>query len=248
MTITCRLISETVAKSYGVTVRDLNSRRKGDGIILPRHMSWTLARRLTERSYPEIGRFMGGRDHTSIIHGVRRIEKAISTDPQIAANYAQLVDVVTVLGEASDKSDRIAVRFHDIDPLETAEAFLEAKFRDFIPSLEAIRALCMGVLHYVTELDHANAMLAQAETELEQARSASAAEAAAWQGERSGLEGRVWELAVEKANADSVLRGASTVVARFKTLLAAETTINERPARKALEASLKTLQTTFERI
>ncbi|QND45228.1 hypothetical protein HB780_05590 (plasmid) [Rhizobium lusitanum] len=248
MTITCRLISETVAKSYGVTVRDLNSRRKGDGVVLPRHMSWTLARRLTERSFPEIGRFMGGRDHTTIIHGVRRIEEALGSDPQIAANYMQLVEVITVLGEASDKADRTAVRFHDIDPLETAEAFLEAKFRDFMPSLEAIRALCMGVLHYVTELDHANAMLAQAETELERHQDILNTQTDLWHRERSTLEDRLANLALGTVRTDAALAAAATVVTKLKALNSAQMTINERPARKALEASLKTLQTTFERI
>jgi hypothetical protein len=234
--ISCRLISETVAKSYGVTVRDLNSRRVDKAIILPRHMSWTLARKLTERTLPEIGRHMGGRDHTTIMYGIRKIEAEIDADPEIASNYSHLVEAITVLGEASETADRIAVRFHDIDPLETAETVLEAKFRDVIPSMEAIRALCMGVQHFAAELSSA-----------EECSREVLAEAKTWQEERAALQDRLSNLTLGASRTDELLQATALVVSKFKALRNAEYSAGERPARKALEDSLKALQTTFER-
>lgn len=236
MTITCRLISETVAKAYGVTVLDLNSRRKGNDILMPRRMSWYLARNLTSRSLPEIGRFMGGRDHSTIIHGLTKMESEIREHPDVAANYEQLVDAITVLGEVSDKVDEVAIRFDDIDPRETAESLLEAKFRDMIPSMEAVRSLCMGVQHYASELEEAKATIAELTADI------------AIKGEtESELQDRLSNLMLGRAKNESILDAAATVVIRLKALRAAEHTIGERPARKALEASLTTLQTIFER-
>jgi chromosomal replication initiator protein len=50
----------------------------------PRQVAMYLAKQLTSRSLPDIGRRFGGRDHTTVMHGVRRIEELKSADPQIA--------------------------------------------------------------------------------------------------------------------------------------------------------------------
>ena len=47
-------------------------------------MAMYLAKKLTPRSYPEIGRKFGGRDHTTVLHGVRKIEELITQDSQVA--------------------------------------------------------------------------------------------------------------------------------------------------------------------
>ena len=53
-------------------------------IARPRQIAMYLAKQLTPRSLPEIGRRFGGRDHTTIMHGVRRIEELMTTDSQMA--------------------------------------------------------------------------------------------------------------------------------------------------------------------
>lgn len=151
--ITCRMISEAVCKAYGLPLQQLYSRRRDAGTVLPRHMSWALASRLTTQSYSGIGRFMGGRDHATVMYGVQRILGALETDAAIAANYQALVDAIAVIDEAAEVSGRESLRFNDIDPLEVANRLLSAPFRDALPSLEEIRSLCFGITHYAAELE-----------------------------------------------------------------------------------------------
>ncbi len=149
--ITCRLITEAVAAAYSVPVLQLYSRRRDAGTVLPRHMAWTLASRLTTQSYSAIGRHMGGRDHATVMHGVAKIRAALETDAQIATNYQALVDAVTLLADAGQSAERLRQCFNDIDPLDVAERILSSAFRDVLPSMEEIRALCFGVTHYAAE-------------------------------------------------------------------------------------------------
>jgi len=151
--ITCRMITEAVATAYTIPVQQLYSRRRDAGTVLPRQMAWTLASRLTTHSYSTIGRLMGGRDHSTVVHGIAKITAALETDTQIAVNYQTLVDVVTTLAAAGEKVERIRQCFNDVDPLDVAERILSAPFRDILPSMEEIRALCFGVTHYAAELD-----------------------------------------------------------------------------------------------
>ena len=70
------VLRETAAH-YGVTVADIVSARRTADVMKPRQMAMYIARFVTLRSLPEIGRRMGDRDHTTILHGVRRIEAMI---------------------------------------------------------------------------------------------------------------------------------------------------------------------------
>lgn len=77
-------IMKKVCEYYNVRMTDMVSPRRSRSIARPRQMAMYLAKKLTPRSYPEIGRKFGGRDHTTILHGVRKIESLITTDSQIA--------------------------------------------------------------------------------------------------------------------------------------------------------------------
>lgn len=67
-------IQRAVARHFGISRLDMISRRRSSEIVRPRHVAAWFAREYTPRSYPEIGRLFGGRDHTSMLHAVRRIE------------------------------------------------------------------------------------------------------------------------------------------------------------------------------
>lgn len=150
---TCRLITEAVSKAYEIPVLQLYSRRRDAATLVPRQVAWTLASRLTTQSYSAIGRLMGGFDHATVMHGVAKIRTALETDLQLAANYQAIVDAITVLDAAAEKSARLRQCFNDVDPLDVAERILSAPFRDVLPSMEEIRALCFGVTHYAAECD-----------------------------------------------------------------------------------------------
>ena len=67
------LIIRTVANHYGLKVEEMKSHRRTAPLMLPRQVAMYLAKELTTRSFPEIGRQFGSRDHTTIMHGFRKI-------------------------------------------------------------------------------------------------------------------------------------------------------------------------------
>jgi chromosomal replication initiator protein len=77
-------ILRIVAKHYGVSRADLLSSRRTANVVRPRQIAMYLAKTLTLRSLPEIGRRFGGRDHTTVLHAVRKIEGLVQGDQALA--------------------------------------------------------------------------------------------------------------------------------------------------------------------
>jgi chromosomal replication initiator protein len=76
-------ILRTVSKHYGVNRGDLLSGRRNRSIVRPRQIGMYLAKLLTSRSLPEIGRRFGNRDHTTVLHAIRKIEQLMTDDTQL---------------------------------------------------------------------------------------------------------------------------------------------------------------------
>jgi len=74
--ITVENIQKTVADFYKIKVADMYSKRRPANIALPRQIAMYLAKELTQKSLPEIGEHFGGRDHTTVLHAVRKISDA----------------------------------------------------------------------------------------------------------------------------------------------------------------------------
>ncbi len=79
--ITIDEIQKKVAEHYNIRVADMHSARRARAVARPRQVAMYLAKQLTPRSLPEIGRKFGGRDHTTVIHAVRKIEELSAYDP-----------------------------------------------------------------------------------------------------------------------------------------------------------------------
>jgi chromosomal replication initiator protein len=77
-------IQRTVARQYNVSRADLLSSRRTANVVRPRQIAMYLAKTLTLRSLPEIGRRFGGRDHTTVLHAVRKIETLAGNDAALA--------------------------------------------------------------------------------------------------------------------------------------------------------------------
>ncbi|SFJ12987.1 chromosomal replication initiator protein DnaA [Jannaschia pohangensis] len=77
-------IMKTTCEHYSLRMSDMTSARRSRMVARPRQMAMYLAKKLTPRSYPEIGRKFGGRDHTTVLYAVRKIEELIAAEPQIA--------------------------------------------------------------------------------------------------------------------------------------------------------------------
>jgi hypothetical protein len=81
---------EVIKEFPQVTMKDLYSARRLARVVLPRQIAMYLSKTLTIRSLPDIGRRFGGRDHTTVLHSVRKIERLVETDPTIAATVEKL--------------------------------------------------------------------------------------------------------------------------------------------------------------
>jgi len=88
--ITIDEIQRKVAEHYNIRLSDMHSARRARAVARPRQVAMYLSKQLTARSLPEIGRKFGGRDHTTVMHAVRKIEELSGEDP----SFAQDVDVL----------------------------------------------------------------------------------------------------------------------------------------------------------
>jgi chromosomal replication initiator protein len=83
-------IQRVVARHYNVSRGDLLSSRRTANVVRPRQVAMYLAKTLTLRSLPEIGRRFGGRDHTTVLHAVRKIENLVGNDTILAEEIESL--------------------------------------------------------------------------------------------------------------------------------------------------------------
>ncbi len=82
--ITIDEIQRKVAEHYNIRLQDMHSARRARQVARPRQVAMFLAKQLTARSLPEIGRKFGGRDHTTVMHAVRKVEELMGDDAQIS--------------------------------------------------------------------------------------------------------------------------------------------------------------------
>ena len=89
-------IQKLVASHYNVSRSDILSARRTASVVRPRQIAMYLSKVLTFRSLPEIGRRFGGRDHTTVLHAVRRVEELAAKDPRLSED----IDLLKrILGE-----------------------------------------------------------------------------------------------------------------------------------------------------
>ncbi|MEI9964881.1 MAG: chromosomal replication initiator protein DnaA [Caulobacteraceae bacterium] len=89
--ITVDDIQKAAAEHFGLKQADLLSERRNRAVARPRQAAMWLCKQLTTRSLPDIGRRFGGRDHTTVLHAVRRIEELKAGDPVLAADIETLL-------------------------------------------------------------------------------------------------------------------------------------------------------------
>lgn len=89
--ITVDFIQRCVAEEFGLTLQDLKTKRRNKNIVLPRQVAMYLSRELTELSFPEIGNFFGGKDHTTVLHSYNKIKEVCNKD----IDFKNKVDRIT---------------------------------------------------------------------------------------------------------------------------------------------------------
>jgi chromosomal replication initiator protein len=88
--LTIEEIQKRVAEHFNVRLGEMVSARRARVVARPRQVAMYLCKQLTPRSLPEIGRKFGGRDHTTVIHGIRKIEELLAIDPVLAEDVELL--------------------------------------------------------------------------------------------------------------------------------------------------------------
>jgi chromosomal replication initiator protein len=104
-----------VATHFGVPVEEMKSPSRKRDYTRPRQVAMFFAREIGHKSYPNIGHMFGGRDHTTVIHGVRAVEELMSKDGEFSHEVTSLL---LTLGsakdnEAGDKSHFLAFATND---------------------------------------------------------------------------------------------------------------------------------------
>lgn len=92
--VTLAAIKAGICRQMAVGILDLESPRRAVKLVQARFLYYWMARKLTARSYPDIGRYCGGRDHSTVMHGIRKIDALAHTHPKRYASLMACVDAV----------------------------------------------------------------------------------------------------------------------------------------------------------
>ncbi|MEK7221767.1 MAG: chromosomal replication initiator protein DnaA [Nitrospirota bacterium] len=93
--ITLDAVQEVVAEKFHIKISEMKSKRRTRVLVYPRQIAMFLCREITQQSYPEIARHFGGKDHTTIMHACKQIEKAKQSDPGLVGTLEELKRQIT---------------------------------------------------------------------------------------------------------------------------------------------------------
>jgi chromosomal replication initiator protein len=94
--ITIEQIQRKVAETYGLKLADLKAKNRTKAVAFPRQIAMYLARQLTHASLSEVGRAFGGKDHTTVLHAVDKIQVLLQEDPKLRKSIDGLIQGITL--------------------------------------------------------------------------------------------------------------------------------------------------------
>ena len=92
--ISINYIQKQVSYYYNMDLNDMSSSRRSISIARPRQIAMYLCKYLTSFSYPEIGKSFGGKDHTTVIHAVKKIETLLNDDQKLKKQIFELKQAI----------------------------------------------------------------------------------------------------------------------------------------------------------
>ncbi len=92
--VTLNKIAESVANFYSITLEDLLKQSRRKEYVKPRQTAMYIARKELGSSFPSIGEFFGGRDHTTVMHGVEKVEKAVNANDEIKQEVELILEKI----------------------------------------------------------------------------------------------------------------------------------------------------------
>ena len=93
--VTIEDIQKKVAEHFSIKMSEMFSARRSKSVVIPRQIAMYLAKELTNLSYPEIGRNFGGKDHTTIIHASKKIDKLLNENSNISEDIRLLKSILS---------------------------------------------------------------------------------------------------------------------------------------------------------
>src|SRR3989440_90093 len=94
--ITIEQIQRKVAEAYGIKLSDLKAKNRTKAVAFPRQIAMYIARQLTHASLSEVGRAFGGKDHTTVLHAVDKIQVLLQEDPKLRKAIDGLIQGITL--------------------------------------------------------------------------------------------------------------------------------------------------------
>jgi chromosomal replication initiator protein len=94
--ITVEEIQRRVGEVFGIKMHDLRSKTRTKAVAFPRQVAMYVARQLTSDSFADIGRAFGGKDHTTVLHAVNKIEALLQDDPKFRKTVDQIIQSVRI--------------------------------------------------------------------------------------------------------------------------------------------------------
>jgi len=92
--ITVEKIQRIVCEQFKIKLSDLKSKRRSRNIVLPRQVAMYLARKFTQSSLPELGESFGGKDHTSVLHSIRKVKRTLESDEELRKIVKNLEETI----------------------------------------------------------------------------------------------------------------------------------------------------------
>jgi chromosomal replication initiator protein len=94
--VTIEQIQRSVAEFFGVKFSDFKAKNRTRAVAFPRQIAMYLARQLTHASLAEVGRAFGGKDHTTVLHAVDKIQTLLQEDPKLRKTVDGLIQGITL--------------------------------------------------------------------------------------------------------------------------------------------------------
>ena len=94
--ITLEHIHRKVAEFFGIKLSDMRAKNRTKSVAFPRQVAMYLSRQLTHASLSDIGRAFGGKDHTTVLHAVTKLQALLQEDPKLKQTIDTLVQGITL--------------------------------------------------------------------------------------------------------------------------------------------------------
>jgi len=120
-------IAKVVCGHYQIEVADLQSRRRFGRLVLPRQITWSLAREIYGKriTYDALGKLLGGKDHATVLSACTTIQNYCDTDGAFREKYANLLNITRDLKSPPTIADKLASVLHYTDMINIKIAIRE---------------------------------------------------------------------------------------------------------------------------